>query len=492
MILDAPVKYVDDLGRVFEPSNPLKDYAGPITVREALGNSLNIPANKAAAAVGAQAVVEEARKVGFVDTFRLDGCSGGGGYGPAIATGGVDVTLADMMYGYSTLASAGIMRGQEPISPHDSDERQADPVSILKIVDNLGAVRWDIAEKKREMAVLDPGYAYLLWDILTDSSARCRTFGCGLGIQNYTVAVKTGTSEPYPADHPTCAGKIGETWAFGYSPDLVVGVWAGNSDNSCLTNISSATLVFDTVDAVFNMAHAGRAVTAFPQPENVVEAEICIPSGMLKSDLCGLASKDLFVKDDVPEEEDTWWRRVRIDVRNNRLAADRTPARYVDERVMLVLPEDWLGNKPEAELTPEEKEQRDRILEWAAALKITVAPTQESDGSGSVPGGEDGDDDAPAIIYSPSNGDTLRRGITEISGRAAVDDFELYTMEFGAGTNPVEWTNIVTVPFQREIGVLAVWDTTNLPAGEYTLRLTVYDEDEEEFMTTVTVKLDED
>src|SRR5690606_16683196 len=116
----------------------------------------------------------------FVDTFRLDGCSGAGGYGPAIATGGVDVTLAEMMYGYSTLAAKGLMRGQEPIVPHDSDERQADPVSILRIVDNLGNIRWDIADMKREFQVLDAGYAYLLWDILIDSSARCRTFGCGL------------------------------------------------------------------------------------------------------------------------------------------------------------------------------------------------------------------------------------------------------------------------------------------------------------------------
>src|SRR5690606_29439282 len=146
MILDAPITYVDDLGRTFTPSNPLKDYAGPITIREALGNSLNIPANKAAAAVGAQAVVVEARKVGFVDSFRLDGCSGSGGYGPAIATGGVDVTLEEMVYGYATLATGGVMRGQEPTAPHDSDERQADPVSILRIVDNLGNVRWDIAE----------------------------------------------------------------------------------------------------------------------------------------------------------------------------------------------------------------------------------------------------------------------------------------------------------------------------------------------------------
>ena len=492
MILDTPVKYVDANGEVFEPKNPIKnDYAGPISVRNALGNSLNIPANKAAAAVGAPAVVDEARKVGFVDTFRIDGCSSYGGYGPAIATGGVDVTLADMVYGYSTLAAAGTMHGQEPVSPHDSDERQVDPVSILRIVDNLGNLRWDIETKKRELEVLDPGYAYLIWSILTDSSARCRTFGCGLGIEGYTVAVKTGTSEPYPANHPTCAGKIGETWAFGFSPDLVVGIWAGNADNSCLTNISSASLAFDAMSDVFKLAHAGREVSFFSQPGNVVEAEVCVPSGLLKSDLCPLTTKDLFVEEDVPEEEDTWWQRVRIDVRNNQLASAGTPSRYVDERIMLVLPDDWLDKTKEEDLTPEQKEQRTRILEWAAALKIDVAPTQESDGSGSTDGGSSGDPDAPAIIYTPSNGDEVIRGIVQISGRAAVDDFEEYRLDYGTGANPIEWTNIVTVPFEREIGVLGIWDTTNLEPGVYAIRLIVIDEDGEESIASVVVSVDD-
>ena len=494
IILDAPVSYTDSNGNVFTPSNPIKgDFAGPISIRNALGNSLNIPANKAAAAVGSQGVVDEARKVGFVDTFRLDGCSGSGGYGPAIATGGVDVTLAEMMYGYSTLAAAGVMRGQEPITPHDSDERQIDPVSILKITDNLGTVRWDITDKKREAQVVDPGYAYLLWDILTDSSARCRTFGCGLGVADYTVAVKTGTSEPYPDDHPTCAGKIGETWAFGYSPDLVVGVWAGNADNSCVTNISSASLSFNAMSEVFRLAHAGRDVTFFPQPGNVVEAEICMPSGLLKSEICPISSKDVFVESDVPTEVDTWWQKVKIDRRNDKLATNQTPRQFVEEKVMLVLPPEWLDRTKDEELTEEQRKQRDLILEWAKALSVSLAPTEESDnrGGGTVGGGSAGSPDEPAGIFSPTDGRTVD-GTVQVLGRAAVDDFEQYTLEYGLGPDPDEWINIITVPLERELGVLGIWDTTNLEPGGYTLRLVVTDEDGEEYIASVVVSIDEE
>jgi membrane peptidoglycan carboxypeptidase len=490
IILDSPVKYTDVNGNVFEPSNPLHDYAGPITVRNALGNSLNIPANKAADAVGSQAVVDEARKVGFVDTFRLDGCSGYGGYGPAIATGGVDVTLAEMVYGYSTLAAGGTMRGQEPIVPHDSDERQIDPVSILKIVDNLGNVRWDIEAKKREAQVVDPGYAYLIWDILTDSSARCRTFGCGLGVPGYTVAVKTGTSEPYAKDDPVCGGKIGETWAFGYSPDLVVGIWAGNADNSCLTNISSASLAFNAMSEVFVLAHEGREVTFFARPGDVVDAEICMPSGLLKSDLCPVTSKDIFVESDVPTEQDTWWQKVKIDIRNNKLASSRTPPQYVEEKVMLVLPEAWLDKTKEAELTEEQKKDRQLILDWASALKIDLAPTEESDGSGTVGGGSAGTPDSPAGIFAPT-ADREVSGTVQILGRATVENFKEYRLEYGPGSDPQDWTNIINVPFDRELGILGVWNTTELEPGEYTLRLVVVDDDKKEYEARVLVKVKE-
>ncbi|HWC29146.1 MAG TPA: transglycosylase domain-containing protein, partial [Dehalococcoidia bacterium] len=116
IILDTPITYKDDINGDFTPTNPNRDFKGPITVRSALGNSLNIPANKAAAAVGADQIVTTARKLGFSETFRFGpgGCSKGGGYGPAIATGGVDVTLEEMMYGYSVLANGGKMRGVEP------------------------------------------------------------------------------------------------------------------------------------------------------------------------------------------------------------------------------------------------------------------------------------------------------------------------------------------------------------------------------------------
>jgi len=70
VILDTPVSYKQLDGTEFVPSNPSHNFQGPITVRSALGNSLNVPANKTAAAVGPQKIVTQARKMGFLKSFR--------------------------------------------------------------------------------------------------------------------------------------------------------------------------------------------------------------------------------------------------------------------------------------------------------------------------------------------------------------------------------------------------------------------------------------
>ena len=104
LILDTPVTFPDGTNEPFTPTNPNRNFVGPISIRNALGNSLNIPASRLPRRSAPDKIVQLARKLGFVDTFdavRLPRS----GYGPAIATGGIDTTLEDMMVGYSVLAN---------------------------------------------------------------------------------------------------------------------------------------------------------------------------------------------------------------------------------------------------------------------------------------------------------------------------------------------------------------------------------------------------
>jgi membrane peptidoglycan carboxypeptidase len=89
------------------------------------------------------------------------------------------------------------------------------------------------------------------------------------------VAVKTGTSEPFDPQGRN-AGKIGETWAFGYTPDLVVGIWAGNSNNAPIDHIFSTSISYRAMRDILLEAYKGREVTSFEVP-GAVHRESCLP-----------------------------------------------------------------------------------------------------------------------------------------------------------------------------------------------------------------------
>ena len=101
-ILDTPITYSDGVNEAFTPRNPSGDFHGPISVHDALGNSLNIPAFKTALYVGVPGVVSEYKKFGMT---TLDGHS----YGPSVTIGGVDINLFDVAYAYTVLANNGVM-----------------------------------------------------------------------------------------------------------------------------------------------------------------------------------------------------------------------------------------------------------------------------------------------------------------------------------------------------------------------------------------------
>ena len=464
-ILDSPVSYKQQDGTDFVPTNPNKNFQGLITLRNALGNSLNIPANKVADATGIEFVVQMAKKMGFT-TFT-------GSYGPAIATGGVDITAIDQAYAYSVIANGGVMRGMTPLVKHRTGERNLDPIAILKVDDSQKRVRFDVAQRRGEERIVKEEYTYLISSILSDGSAQCITFGCGgITVPGRQVGVKTGTSEPFDPKGRD-AGKIGETWTFAYSPDFVVGIWAGNSDNTPIApNIYSTSIAFRAARDTLVTWYDGRPGTAFRRPETVVEETVCVPSGLKPTPLCGKTTKDLFAKDNVPTQDDNMWQRVRIDGRTGLLASAGTPAQFVQEQVMLVLPAEFLKTE----------DLKKAAQEWADALGIPLAPTEVSPATG-APGTNT---DLPALIFTPAPGQTVT-GLVPVNGRASSTTFVSYRLEYGQGAAPATWTPIQESTSKVESGPLGIWNVQALPPGLYTLRLVVTDRTRGQMITTVTV-----
>src|SRR5438445_7384941 len=112
-------------------------------------------------------------------------------------------------------------------------------------------------------------------NILSDPSAFCLTYGCGALSIGRPWGVKTGTSEPYEDSHA-----IGETWTYGYTPDLVTGVWNGNADNSPIHNILSTSISYRAVHDFMTEALAGTPPSNFERPPGLSSVEKCTPSGL--------------------------------------------------------------------------------------------------------------------------------------------------------------------------------------------------------------------
>jgi 1A family penicillin-binding protein len=186
--------------RCYHPQNYTEKYFGPVSVKDALAQSLNVPAVKTLYLVGVDDMVQYAKKLGmttFADKSR---------YGLSLVLGGGEVKLLEMAAAYSIFSNEGKKITTTPVS---------------KIMSPDGDVIEEYVPSSEK--VMEPGTAQLINMILSDNNARAPIFGekSYLYIEGYSVAAKTGTAQDYR-----------DAWTMGYSPEIVVGVWVGNNDNS--------------------------------------------------------------------------------------------------------------------------------------------------------------------------------------------------------------------------------------------------------------------
>jgi 1A family penicillin-binding protein len=195
----------------YSPVNYDGKFRGPMTLRDALAQSINVPAVKLLYLVGVDKALAMAKSLGI---STLGDASQ---YGLTLVLGGGEVNLLEMTSAYGTFAQNGVHYA---------------PVSVLKIEDSAGSVIEDNTQAGGDQ-VLPTQVAQDINDILSDPVARAP-----LGESEYTtypgydVAVKTGTTNNYR-----------DAWTIGYTPNLVVGVWAGNNDNTPMVKKVSGFIV---------------------------------------------------------------------------------------------------------------------------------------------------------------------------------------------------------------------------------------------------------
>ena len=295
-IVDTPITYKSAGEPDFSPRNPDGKSHGVIPLKQALGNSFNIPAFKTILWVGVDNMVNTAKSMGITSLDR--------DLGPAVTLGGVDVKLIDMVYGYSTFANNGLMVGMPTMQSLPPGNRKLDPIPVLVVSNRNGKILMNNTQPKTEQ-VIKPEYAYMITDVLSNDENRQITYGRGssLNIPGWRVATKTGTSEPYENSKA-----IGDTWTFGYTPNIAVGVWVGNSDNSPMVNIFSTTIAGATWHDVIVAALAGKTPVDFVKPPGIVTATVCVPSGLraVPGSNCPTVA-GTFAQDALDKQADDWW-----------------------------------------------------------------------------------------------------------------------------------------------------------------------------------------
>jgi 1A family penicillin-binding protein len=286
MIMDVKTEFPGvDAAHPYVPKNYNGKFNGPVSLRMALGSSLNIPAVKLLALVGVQDMMQVGYDMGL-PTFEPSK-EQIGRLGLSVTLGGGEVRLLELTTAYSTFANTG---------------KRVEPISILEVKDRNGKVM-EQYKKVEGKQVLTPEEAYLLSHMLADNNARQLTFGPNslLNIPWRTVAVKTGTTDDQR-----------DNWTIGWTPQAIVGVWVGNNDNTKMKAVASGVSGASPIwRRSILAALEGKPVIEFQKPSGIESVSLDKITGYPAHD--DFESKEaLVIKGTVPSAKDPYHVKLKV------------------------------------------------------------------------------------------------------------------------------------------------------------------------------------
>lgn len=269
--LDVVTNFGTFGGKDYVPHNFTGIEYGPVSIRQALAGSLNVPAVKTLALVGVDKAIQTMRDFGI--TSPLKDC------GLSLVLGGCEVRLLDHVSGFATFATMGT---RHPIT------------GILKIEDSKGRLLEEFKDDPTE--VINQEVAYEVVDILTDNNARTFIFGVRspLILPDRVVAAKTGTSQNFH-----------DAWTLGFTPSLAAGVWVGNNDGSLLKKGADGVIVAAPIwHAFMEQSLKGTPVENFQAPPGIKRVVVDQLSGKLPNLYTPLTKTEIFADYAVPTDTD--------------------------------------------------------------------------------------------------------------------------------------------------------------------------------------------
>ena len=290
---DDPTCFNVENQKAYCPTNYGGAYHGVQSLRNSLGNSLNIPAVKMLSLNSVQTFVASASAMG------LSTLKNASDYGLSLTLGGGEVYMTDMVTAFGVFSNMGTKQ---------------DLVSVLRVTDKSGQVleQYNYIPGER---VMSSETTYIIADILSDDGARSMVFGRGsmLNIKKHPeVAVKTGTTND-----------MRDNWTIGFTPENVVAVWVGNNDNTKMGGLVSGTTGAAPIwNRIMTKVLENKAVKSFTKPSEVITMNVCNLTGLLPPEGGCESHNELFKKEFAPTQ--------RMGLQNN-ILIDKTTSKVVKE-----------------------------------------------------------------------------------------------------------------------------------------------------------------
>ena len=300
--------YINSPGGDYIPENFDRKYRGPVTIRDALANSLNIPAVRWLSKYSLKDFQNILLKSGLRSIDKNPDY-----YGYSLVLGSAEVRLIDLASAYTIFPNSGIFINH---------------YSAVSLKKENGDIFYFPKKSYTHKRVISEESAYLINKILSDRNARMGSFRSYRGlVYPFSIAIKTGTSKGSR-----------DAWAIGYTKDYIVGLWLGDFKGSEMINITGGNGAVPILYDLFSMLNKSQKETKWHKPKDIIEREICLISGKLKGEFCKETRLEEFSIFNVPKEE--------CDVHN--LYIKRNSDGSIDKKVFLNLPSeynDWIKER---------------------------------------------------------------------------------------------------------------------------------------------------
>ncbi|GAB4199236.1 MAG: hypothetical protein Fur006_49770 [Coleofasciculaceae cyanobacterium] len=341
VLADVPTRYAIPGAKLYSPADYSQTFQGPVRVRVALADSLNIPAVRVLEKVGVPTFLERLHQLGFEHLTHPPDY-----YGLGLTLGSGEVSLWELARAYVILAHQGqfnskllVIRSQE--SGVRSQESGVKSQELGVRSQELGVRSQELGVRTQELGVRSqesetplhsssPSTWALITDMLSDSHARAKAFGVDSVLNlPFPAAVKTGTSSNFR-----------DTWTVGFTTDYTVATWVGNFDGEPMRQVSGVMGAAPLWNRIMLHLHENHEPGAFEPPAGLVQRPVCALSGMRPTPACPSVVQEYFFPDDLGEYDrnvDTFYQVVSR-------GTDGQPAQY-----RLNLPEEyneWLAMQP--------------------------------------------------------------------------------------------------------------------------------------------------